>query len=148
MAHTAKLLIRDVVTGAKTVTVLAAAKKMKESKIGCVVVTEGRKPIGMFSERDLLNRVVAAGLDPATTALSAVMTPDPVTIDSAEPLDRVFSVLAQGNFRHVPITDNGNLVGVVSLSDLAGVLQEVYRDDRYIQYFVDFMESKSATPAP
>ena len=147
MAHTAKLLVRDVVTATKTDTVLDAARKMKKARIGCVAITEGRKLTGIFTERDLLNRVVAEGLDPAKTPVSQVMTANPVSVDAAQPLDRVFAALADRRFRHLPITDAGSLVGIVSLTDLATVLKEVYREDRYLQYFVDFLESKSPSSA-
>ena len=148
MAHTARLLIRDVVTASKTETVLDAAKKMKAAGVGCVAVTEGKTLAGIFSERDILNRVVSAGKDPSKTSLADVMTPNPVTVDAAQPLDRVFAILAERRFRHVPITDGAALVGMVSLSDLAVVLKEVYREDRYLQYFVDFVESsQTAGPA-
>ena len=140
MAHTAKLLIRDVVTAVKNDTISSAAKMMKKANIGCVVVVDGKKPIGIFTERDMINRVVAEGVDPMKTTLAKVMTGNPIVVDSAEPLDRVFSLLAEGRFRHVPITDSGNLVGIVSLSDIAKVLKPVFQEDKYTQYFVDFLD--------
>ena len=148
MAYTAKLLIRDVPTAKKTDSVLDAAKRMKQAKMGCIVVTENKKPIGMFTERDLINRVVADGVDPAKTPISKVMTSNPIVIDACEPLDIVFSTLALGHFRNLPITDRGDLVGLVSLSDLALVLREVYREDKYIQYFVDFFNKENPAPKP
>ncbi len=141
MAYTAKLLIRDVLTAAKTDTVRDAALKMRKAGVGCVAVVDGRKLAGVFTERDVLNRVVAEGLDPATTPLSKVMTPNPVAIDAAEKLDKVFATLAERRFRHLPITDGGAIVGIVSLTDLASVLREVYKEDRYLQYFADFVKS-------
>ncbi len=144
MAHTAKILIRDVVTATKTDTVRQAADAMKKAGIGCIIVADGDRPIGIFSERDLLNRVVAGGLDPVRTLLEKVMTPNPVCVESSQALDRVFAVLAEGRFRHLPITDGGRVVGIVSLSDLATVLRNVLREDKYTQYFVDYMESKAA----
>lgn len=143
MAYTAKLLVSDVVTAKKGDTVLDATQKMKRGKTGCCVVLDGKKPIGIFTERDLLNRVVADGKDPSTTTLSKVMTANPVTVDSAESLDRVFLALADRRFRNIPITEKGELVGLVSLSDLAAVLREVYREDKYIQYFVDIFNKEA-----
>ena len=120
-------------------TIAAAAKVMRSYRIGCVViVAEGQKPVGIFSERDLL-RVVADGLDVATTRVKDVMTPDPVTVDAAEPLESVFGTLAKGRFRHLPITDNGRLIGIISLSDIAGVLREVFLKEQYAQYLVDYL---------
>lgn len=146
MAHTAKLLICDVVTAGKDETVHSAAVKMRRSKTGSIVVIEGKTPVGIFSERDLLNRVVAEGLDPAKTPLAQVMTPNPEMVESNRTLDIVFSILADGRFRHIPITENGTLVGMVSLSDLAKVLREVYMDDKYLQYFVDCIQRTSGGP--
>ena len=140
MAHTAKICIRTVVTAAKTDTVASAAKKMKQANVGCVIVTDGPNPVGIFTERDVVNRVVACDLDPAKTPLSQVMTSKPICVESGEPLDRVFSLLAEGRFRHVPITEGGQVVGIVSLSDVAKVLKPVFQEDKYTQYFVDFLD--------
>ena len=145
MAHTAKLLVRDVVTASGTDTIRAIAKKMRLVNIGCVVITDARKPIGIFTERDMVNRVVAQNVDPDTTPVSKVMTPNPQTIDSSETLDKIFALLAKGRFRHVPITEKGLLAGLVSLTDLARVLEAVYKEDKYLQYFVDQMQAESAS---
>ena len=139
MAYTAKICIREVVIADKSDTVAGAAKKMKRAGAGCVIVTEGRAPIGIFTERDIVNRVVAEGLDPAKTSLAQVMTAKPACVESAEPLDRVFNLLAEGRFRHVPITEGGAVVGICSLSDIAKVLKPIFQEDKYTQYFVDFL---------
>jgi CBS domain-containing protein len=146
MPHAASLLIREVVVATQTDSVLEAARLMRQAKTGCVVVIEGGRAKGILSERDVLNRVVAEGKDPARTKVVEVMTPDPVTVDAAQPLDKVFAVLAEGRFRHLPVTENGRLVGIVSLTDLAKVLREVYKEERYIQYFADYMESRRKSP--
>lgn len=140
MPHSARILIRDVVTASKTDSIRSAATRMRQAGIGCIVVAEGKTAVGIFSERDLLNRVAADGLDIEKTTLAEVMTPKPLCVDSSEPLDRVFALLAEGRFRHVPITENGELVGIVSLSDLAKVLRNVYAEEKYTQYFVDYMQ--------
>lgn len=140
--HTAKLLIRDVTCVASSMTVVEAAKVMQKANIGAVIVGTMAKPEGIFTERDVCFRVVAAGLDAAKTPVSAAMTKNPTTVDAAEPLNKVFERLAEGRFRHLPITENGQVVGMVSLSDLGKVLQEVYREDKYLQYFADVVGAK------
>lgn len=142
MAYTAKLLIRDVVCLPSTQSVAEAAKRMSEANIGSVLVGTMAKPEGIFTERDLLRRVVAAGLDPAKTAVGLVMTKGLISVDASAPLDKVFERLADGRFRHLPITEDGQVVGIVSLSDLGKVLQEVYKDDRYLQYFAEVMQTR------
>lgn len=146
MVQTAKLLIRDVVTASETDTIRSVAKKMRMVNIGCVVITNARKPVGIFTERDMVNRVVAQDVDPDKTPVSKVMTANPISVDASEPLDKVFALLAGRKFRHVPITEEGRLAGLVSLTDLTKVLEAVYREDKYIQYFVDYIQ-KDATAA-
>lgn len=143
MAYTARLLIHDVVTVQPTDTASAAAKVMKDANVGAVIVAErGKKALGIFTERDLCRRVAAEGLDAAKTAVSEVMTKNVISVDASEPLDRVFEQLSDGRFRHLPITENGEVVGMVSLSDLAKVLRMVYREDKYIQYFADVVQAR------
>lgn len=141
MPHNATLLIRDVIQASPQDSILEAARKMRKGNVGCVVVTEGPRPVGIFTEKDLV-RVAAEGTDIQKTPVSKAMTPRPVTIESSEALDKVFSVLAEKRFRHLPITEGGKLVGIVSLSDLASVLKQVYKEDRYIQYFVKYMQEE------
>jgi len=142
MPYSAKLLIREVITVHPTATVQEVAKTMRKANVGSVIVGERTKPAGIFTERDICRRVVAEGLDAAATPVSSVMTKKLVTVDASQPLDRVFEVLADGKFRHVPITDRGEVVGIVSLTDLAKVLQQVYREDKYIQYFADVLQPR------
>ena len=143
MPYTARLLIHDVVTIKSTATVSEAARVMKQANIGAVIVSDGGpKPLGIFTERDVLRRVVAEGMDPKATTVGAVMTKSLVTVEASEPLDRVFEQLADGRFRHLPITENGVVVGIVSLTDLAKVLRQVYKEDKYIQYFADVVQAR------
>lgn len=142
MAYTAKLLIRDVLCVPASQTAAEAAGAMRKANVGSVLVGTMAKPEGILTERDLARRVVAEGLDPKKTTVSSVMTKELVSVDATAPLDQVFSKLAEGRFRHLPITDGGKVVGIVSLTDLAKVLKEVYREDRYLQYFADVVSAR------
>ena len=142
MAYTAKLLICDVASVRADQTVAEAAAYMAKANIGSVLVGSMAKPEGIFTERDICRRVVAKGLDAAKTPISAVMTKTLVTVEASAPLDQVFSKLADGRFRHLPITEGGKVVGIVSITDLAKVLQEVYREDKYLQYFADVVQAR------
>ena len=90
-------------TGARTTTVLEAAHQMKAHGKGALLVVEGSKLIGIFTERDALFRVIAAGRDPATTALADVMTPQPQTIHPDEPFLNAMRIMHRGGFRHLPV---------------------------------------------
>lgn len=143
MPHTAKLLIRDVVEVKPNTSVSEAVRIMKRANVGAVIVSEsGSKPLGILSERDVARRIVAEDRDPRTTPVSEVMTRDVVTVESSEGLNRVFACLAEGRFRHLPVTEGGAVVGIVSLSDLAKVLGQVYEEDRYLQYFADVIQAR------
>ena len=143
MDYKAKLLQCDVVTVSPKETIQNVARLMRKKRIGSVIVTDGGKIVGVFTERDLANKIVPEGINAAKTAVSKHMTHDPQTVDREEPLDKVFELLSRRRFRHVPITDGGKPVGMVSLSDFAGVLREVFEEEKYLQYFVNYMDQRS-----
>ena len=104
-----------------TLSVRNAAQRMTEKNIGAAAVVESGKLAGVFSERDIMARVVAKGLDPDGTTVGVVMSKDLVV---AEPNDELFDALQKMysiRARHLPVVDNGKLVGMVSLRDLLEV---------------------------
>ena len=112
----------DVVGVRDNATVRAAVGKMIEANVGCVIIEADEKVIGIFTERDLLRRVVGEGKDPASTLVSEVMT-SPVS--SCKPSDNIgecFKALSGSQFRHLLVLDNEEPVGVISLRDVALVL--------------------------
>ncbi len=112
-------------------TVREAARTMTERHIGTVLVAEDGRLQGIFTERDVLARVVATGLNPDKTVLGNVMSPDP---DTAGPQDTALDALqrmAERGYRHLPVVDDGRLVGIVSIRDLyAAVNTELTEDLR------------------
>jgi CBS domain-containing protein len=101
----------------KATTVLEAAYLMKAQAKGALLVVEGSKLIGIFTERDALFRVIAAGRDPAATPLSEVMTPQPQTIHPDEPFLHAMRIMHRGGFRHLPVAEHGRPLGMVSARD-------------------------------
>jgi len=104
-------------TTARTATVYEAAQLMKERGKGALLVLDGSKLVGIFTERDALYRVIAAGRDPATTSVGDVMTPQPQSIHPDEPFLHALRVMHQGGFRHLPVVEHGRPLGVVSSRD-------------------------------
>ena len=101
----------------KTLTVLEAAILMKEKGKGALLVVEGTRLTGIFTERDALFRVIAAGRDPATTLLADVMTPQPQTMHPDEPFVKALRLMHKRGFRHLPVVEHGRPLGVVSARD-------------------------------
>lgn len=104
-------------TASKTVTVLEAARLMKQRNVGSLMVLDGSKLIGIFTERDALFRVLAAGLDPDIVRLGDVMTPQPQTIHPDEPFLRALRIMSEGAFRHLPVVEFGRPLGMVTVRD-------------------------------
>jgi len=111
---------RPILTGPANLTVSDAARLMAEAKVGSIMATEGGNLIGIFTERDALVRVLAAGLDPQTTQIARVMTSRVITATPEMPLGHALHLMFEGGFRHVPIVENGRPVGMVSARDALG----------------------------
>ncbi|CAO3422314.1 CBS domain-containing protein [Azospirillum doebereinerae] len=98
-----------------------AAKRMKAEHVASIVVTDaGDHALGIFTERDLTDRVVADGLDPDATALAVVMTPCPVTTGPETPVEEALRRMATNGLRHLPVVRDGRVVGIVSMRDFVG----------------------------
>lgn len=109
---------RTLITQPPTATVREAARVMAERSIGAVPVVEGRKLIGIFTERDIVAKVIALGRDVDRTRLEDVMTRRPETVSTHCPLEEVLEVMITGGFRHLPVMSGGEVVGVVSIRDI------------------------------
>jgi CBS domain-containing protein len=99
-------------------TVLEAARYMMEHSVGAVPVMRDGSLAGIFSERDVMNRVVAVGRTPGTTAVAEVMTANPRTVDAGESIEECLFIMREFGFRHLPIVDGNDVKGLVSLRDV------------------------------
>lgn len=108
------------VTAPSTTTVKEAALLMKQHNVGALMVVEGEKLAGVFTERDGLFRVLAGGLGAESTQLSEVMTANPKTIAPDSPFSAALHVMHEGHFRHLPVVEDGKLLGIVSVRDALG----------------------------
>jgi CBS domain-containing protein len=94
--------------------VTTACALMASKNAGAVLVLEGETLVGIFTERDAVFRVVARGLDPATTLLSQVMTTEPKTLSPGKSYGHALALMHENGFRHVPVVENGRPVGIIS----------------------------------
>ncbi|HKV78476.1 MAG TPA: CBS domain-containing protein [Candidatus Sulfotelmatobacter sp.] len=99
-------------------TVLETVRAMVERNIGAVPIIHAGKLVGIFSERDLMRRVVAEGRDPRSTCMAEVMTDDPLAVGTGEDLETCMALMRRHSFRHLPVCHEGQLVGMVSLRDI------------------------------
>ena len=105
---------RKLVVAAPEATVAEAARRMRDGNVGAIlVVLEGRL-LGIFTERDALVRVLAAGRDPALVRLREVMTQEPTTVAPDETFGYALLLMYEKGFRHVPVVEDGRPIGVVS----------------------------------
>lgn len=111
---------QELITAPQSMPVGEGARLMKQHNVGAILVVEGDKLVGVFTERDALFRVVAEGLDAATTELGAVMTRNPRTIEADSLFTLALQMMYDGGFRNVPVVENGRPVGLVSARDALG----------------------------
>lgn len=114
--------VGDIITGKvfsvpPTASVADAAETMVKGRVGSAVVVDGPWLLGIFTERDAL-RVAAAGADPKTTSVKDWMTKDPMTVDPDADSGDAAAIMATEGFRHLPVVEDGSVVGVVSLRDV------------------------------
>ena len=113
------------VTLAASDTVKHACECMRDRRVGAVLVTDTQGALlGIFTGRDAVCRMLAAGRDPAKTTLAEVMTKNPTTMPPGKTAIEALRLMQDGGYRHIPVIDNGKVVGVVSKGDFRGVEQD------------------------
>ena len=127
MTSVETLAKRNLVTAKPDESVLAAAERMAERRVGAILVVDGDLLVGIFSERDALARVMAKGRDPATTRVGDVSTPEPLVVRLTSPVRECADLVKQHGVRHMPVVDeDGRPVGIVSSRDfLAYIVDEL-----------------------
>ena len=118
-------------------TVREATRAMAQVSAGAVLVVQAEQLIGIFTERDVVYRVVARDLDPAVTPLSQVMTPTPRTLTPEQPFGMALALMHKKGFRHVPVVQDGRPLGMVLARnaldpDMEDFVAESRRRDRYV----------------
>ena len=113
--------LRSLVIGSPSMSVQEAAVAMRDKGVGSVIVQEADALVGIFTERDLLNRVVAVGKDPEKTVLADVMSRDVIAMEGDKPLSHALHLMHHHAFRHVPVLQDGRPIGMVSARDALGI---------------------------
>jgi CBS domain-containing protein len=129
---------RKLVKAAPTMTVRDAARLMAAKGVGAVMVLDGDRLVGVFTERDAVFRVLAGGRSAEATPLADVMTRDPLTLGSNARFGTALALMHKNGFRHVPVVDDGKLVGVVMARQaLDPDMEEFVVEARRREHFAD-----------
>lgn len=136
MAGIESLMVTQMVTATPDETVAAVAQRMSRNRVGAVLVVEDGALCGLFSERDLLTRVVETGRDPRTTGVGEVATRDVCTIKAGATLKDVLAVFREKKFRHLPVVRGTTPVGILSTRDFLEYLVEG------LEHYIDQLKYK------
>lgn len=109
---------RQVYSVPPDITIAEAVAEMNRQRVGCVLVLEDGKVVGIFTERDVLRRVVGEAVDPRTVPVRQVMTPEVMTISPQTTIEETMVIFTERRFRHLPVCDHGELVGTISIGDV------------------------------
>lgn len=131
------LRTRNLVAAAAGETVLDVLRRMTLAKVGAIAIVEGERLIGVFSERDLMTRVVVVGRDPAATPVDAVMTREVVTADLHETRDECLEKMQRRGCRHLPVLSEGRVIAMLSMRDLLrDEIEEQVEEIRHLRAYV------------
>jgi CBS domain-containing protein len=114
-----QVMTSDPVTLPTSASILDAAQCMRAQDIGDVIVTDGGRMCGILTDRDIVVRAIAQGLDPATTTIAEVCSEEVVSLAPVAKVEEAVHVMREKALRRLPVTEDGKPVGVVSLGDLA-----------------------------
>jgi len=110
-----------------TLTIFEAVAEMNRHRIGSIVILENGRLTGIFTERDVLRRVVGDGLDPKIMRVADVMTSDLITITPDTTVEETMILFAEKRCRHLPVVAAGRLVGLISIGDISRWIADTHR---------------------
>jgi signal-transduction protein with cAMP-binding, CBS, and nucleotidyltransferase domain len=127
---------RDIVSISPSATVHEAIAEMAEREIGALLVVSDRKLVGIISERDYARKVILQGRSSKETLVREIMTPSPITVTLAHTVDECMRIVTNKRIRHLPVIDEGELKGIVSIGDLvkAIISSQAYTIDQLHTY--------------
>jgi CBS domain-containing protein len=118
-------MVKEILMVEKDETIEEAVMRMNLKKVGAIVVTEKGKPVGIFTERDILRNVVLQSLQVKHDKVGSVFTPRLVSIDAGSTVKEAAKAMITGGFRHTPVSQAGKLVGMVSARDVLMALADL-----------------------
>lgn len=132
---------RQVYTVRKSTPVIDAVRAMNHKGVGALLVMDGDRAIGIFTERDVLRRIVDVDRDPAITRVVEVMTPDPRSVLLETRVSDAMDLMTSGRFRHLPVMEDGQVVGMVSIGDVMRWVT-MYQQS-HIEHMTDYITGRA-----
>ncbi len=138
--HTLRQVVQrlNLISARPDALVMDVAVAMSEGRIGAIPIIEGERLIGIFSERDLMTRVVVVGRDPNTIRVEEVMTHKVVTAGLEEPVERCLEKMQRAGCRHLPVVHDGRVVAMLSMRDL--LRDEIEEQDEEIRHLRAYIQ--------
>ncbi|HDI12787.1 MAG: inosine-5-monophosphate dehydrogenase [Hadesarchaea archaeon] len=118
-------MTRKVLTAGPNTTVARAAKLMADRGVGSIIIVKGKKPIGILTERDLLMKVVSTDLKPSKIRVGKIMSKPVVSIRPDADITEAARLMAKSRIRRLPVVERGDLVGVITTSDITAISPEL-----------------------
>jgi CBS domain-containing protein len=139
LSHVLSQKSPSVTTVSPSATVNEAVRVMNQFHIGAVLVTDADgRLLGIFTERDVLSRIVGPGADPRTTLVQAVMTTKLITTSPDSTVDEAMTLFMERRIRHLPVLDRNAIVGIISIGDINRCLLEENRQEaRYLRDYIN-----------
>ena len=110
-----------------TVTISDAVAEMNRNRVGAIMVMDGDRLVGIFTERDVLRRVVGAAIDPKTTLVTDVMTAGVITISRDTTIESTMMIFTEKRCRHLPVVEDGRVYGTISIGDVTRWVADAHR---------------------
>ena len=110
-----------------TLSIYDAVAEMNRHRIGAIVVLDGTRLVGIFTERDVLRRVVGAGIDPRGALVADVMSTGVITIATDATIEQTMTIFTEKRCRHLPVVRDGQLLGVISIGDVTRWMADTHR---------------------
>jgi CBS domain-containing protein len=129
---------RDVLSISPDASVLDAIRTMAEKSVGALVVIDDGVLVGIVSERDYARKVILKGRSSDTTAVREIMTTDVITTTGAESVERCMNIVTEERIRHLPVVEDGKLVGIISIGDLVkAVIADQQEAIEHLQHYIN-----------
>ncbi len=129
-----EVMTKNVITIDRDKTVFDACTMYKDYKVGCLIVTDKGKCVGIVTERDLIERTVCLHKDPEKTRINDIMSSNVKTLHPLDTIEKALEIMKKNNIKKLPAILNGNIVGIITVTDISKTKPEL--SDRFIESWV------------